>query len=175
MRNLFRAAAVLSAGLMTIGFASSAQAGNVYICNKKQTTYYIASFRKEGPLSCAFRRTSCSIVSAGWWAVKPGQCHRPKTGLFHETYLVIMARNSQGVRESAQFGINERVLSGRRFRGSSGVKDRRVCVKWNSFDRRVPGNWNAVFNKKCPTGFVSFPVSMYARGVADGDETINLR
>lgn len=175
MRLLSRASAVLSAGLLSIGFAGSAQAGDVIVCNKKQTTFYIASFWKDGPLNCAFKRTNCSIHSAAWWTLKPGQCHKAKTALFRETYLVIMSRNAKGVRESAQFAVNERVLSGRKFRGSSGVKDRRVCVKWDRFDARVAGNWGAVFNTKCAPGYVSFPVSMYARGSADGNEIINLR
>jgi|GEM_PF-3197878 len=165
----------LSAGLMTMGLATPAQAGDVIVCNKKQTTFYIASFHKDGPLSCALRKTNCSIVSAGWWALKPGQCYRPKTGLFYDTYMILMFKGKKGERLSGQFAVNNHVLSGRKYRGSSGVNGDRACVKWSNFDRRISGNWNSAFNTRCPDGYESFPVSMYARSNSDGNETINLR
>lgn len=170
-----RPCALAAAALIATSYATTAQAREVVLCNKLDRTFYIASFWKEGPLSCALRQTGCAINSSGWWELKPGQCHKPKTGLFRETNMVITYKDRDGKRQSAQLNVNNAVLSGRRYPGSSGVRNRNVCIKWGAFDRRVAGNWNAAFNRKCPTGYLSFPVSIYARATDRNREIVNLR
>lgn len=164
-------------GIFIINFAalSPATASEVVVCNKSNTELWLASFWKEGGLSCGFSGQGCSIHSAGWWPIEPGDCVESTSGMFFESYMVLTFDDSNGKRQSAQFPENSRVLSGQKFRGSSGVKELDVCIKWEVFSRKVQGNWSAVFSESCPSGYEKFPVSLYGRASDEGREIVNVR
>lgn len=175
MIRLFNGLLALAFGFAAFGLAAPAEASNVRICNKVTKTFYVASFWKAGPLSCALSGQDCIIASSGWLTLEPQRCVSPKIGIFRETRLAIVSRDAQNRLDPAEFGVNRSFLSRTRGRGSSGLTGQNACVKRGNFSRSVQGNWSSAFNKPCPSGYLSLPLSLAVRSAMDGTETINIR
>lgn len=155
--------------------ASFVMSEPVVLCNKVDLELYVASFWVDGGLSCGFSGKGCVTHSSGWWVINPGKCFEPPIGMWYDAKLVISFNSPEGEKLFGKFKVDEGVLSGRKFRGISGMRDRYVCISWDSFSRIFSGKFGAETEVDCPPDFEKAPLSLYVRSSELGREILNIR
>ena len=144
--------------------------GCVTLCNESATIYTIATshlrWRDEG--------AGREVEVEGWFKLKPNQCYPPQTKIYWWTYYSVAVISKNGKWSFPQWPVKKELMDGKKNQGLSGVRKRSMCVKkTDKFMRRVPGKFDAIFNKSCPKGYVKVPVNLFTQG-REGINQVNL-
>ena len=144
--------------------------GCVTLCNESATTYTIATshlrWRDEG--------VGREVEVEGWFKLKPNHCYPPQVKIYWWTYYSVAVISKNGKWTFPRWPVKKALMNGRKKSGMSGVRGFSMCVKkTDKFMRRVPGKFNAIFNKSCPKGYVKVPVNLFTQG-REGSDLVNL-